>query len=180
MQRAIGALVEELGLSNFTQRSDGDVVFERMSQEPAQRNPGLRQEPQSMHLVGRPAALLHVIAQDLPESALYMSAPVTRLSQHENLMTVMITRRDDGEEIATAEQVVAAVPPRVMPATISFTPTLPPATQAPWQRTATWMAQHATGYWEMAQSMIGPMPEIHDATTATGQAALIRISRFRD
>jgi monoamine oxidase len=37
MQPAIDELVEELGLAAFCQNSDGDVIFERMSREAAQR-----------------------------------------------------------------------------------------------------------------------------------------------
>jgi monoamine oxidase len=78
-----------------------------------------------------------------------------------------------------------ALPPRVAQAGLSFTPPLPPETLTLWHDTPTWMAPHAkffalyerpfwreAGYSGSVQSMVGPMPEIHDATTAGGQAAL--------
>ncbi len=56
---------------------------------------------------------------------------------------------------------------------------------ARWRSTATWMAPHAkifaiynrsfwreAGFCGTAQSMVGPLAEIHDATTASGKAAL--------
>jgi monoamine oxidase len=64
-------------------------------------------------------------------------------------------------------------------------PTLPPDTAALWRETPTWMSSHAkffafyerpfwleAGYSRTAQSMVGPMAEIHDATTRSGRAAL--------
>jgi monoamine oxidase len=47
MQPAITALVEELRLPSFPQNSDGDVVFERMSREPAQRYSGTHRRSRS-------------------------------------------------------------------------------------------------------------------------------------
>ena len=56
VQPALAALVRELDLPTFGQTSAGDVVFERMSREPAQRYAGPAQEPQSMRLAGGTAA----------------------------------------------------------------------------------------------------------------------------
>lgn len=80
---------------------------------------------------------------------------------------------------------IAALPPRVLERTVSCTPGLPPDIRLLWAATPTWMASHAKffalddrPFWHEAgcsgivQSMAGPMPEIHDATTASGQAAL--------
>ena len=68
---------------------------------------------------------------------------------------------------------------------MAFTPALEPATARLWRETATWMAPHAKffalyerAFWReaglsgTAQSMVGPMAEMHDATTASGRAAL--------
>lgn len=72
-----------------------------------------------------------------------------------------------------------------MEASIAFDPAIEPATRLRWRDTPTWMAPHAkffalydrpswreAGLSGMAQSMVGPMGEIHDATTAGGAAAL--------
>ena len=82
-------------------------------------------------------------------------------------------------------QVVLALPPRLAAARLTFDPPLPPATARRWHDTPTWMAPHAkffavydTPFWRAeglsgaAQSRVGPLVEIHDATTADGRAAL--------
>jgi monoamine oxidase len=130
MQPAIGSLVDELGLATFAQSSDGDVVFERMSREPAQRYPGVPQDAQTMRLAGGSAAL-------------------------------------------------------ILGAAIGMAPQPPHETRELWEATPTWMAAQAKfvavfaapfwledGYSGTAQSMVGPMLEMHDATTLSGTPAL--------
>jgi hypothetical protein len=68
---------------------------------------------------------------------------------------------------------------------VAFTPAPPASTLARWRDTPTWMAPHAKfvalydqPFWRdaglsgTAQSMVGPLAEIHDATTASGRADL--------
>lgn len=185
MQPAIAALVEELRLPSFPQNSEGDVVFERMSREAAQRYSAAPQEPQSLRLVGGSAALTHALAGMLPAERLHLSTPVTRLALNENCATLSLAVAEGRPRSVTADHVIMALPPRVAEAALGFTPQLPPETVALWRDTPTWMAPHAkffalydrpfwreAGYSGSVQSMVGPMPEIHDATTADGQAAL--------
>lgn len=180
MQPAIATLVAELGLNSFPQASDGDVVFERMSREPAQRYPGLRQEPASLRFTGGASTLIRRLAQDLPAERLHLGAPVLAMAREGEKVILSLP---DSE--VTAQYVIAALPPRLLQAAVRFTPALPPETDRLWQETPTWMAPHAkffaiydrpfwrdSGYSGTAQSMVGPMPEIHDATTANGAAAL--------
>lgn len=68
---------------------------------------------------------------------------------------------------------------------MAFMPSLDPASAAQWHATGTWMAPHPKffafydrPFWReaglsgTAQSFASPLAEIHDATTASGQAAL--------
>ncbi len=84
-----------------------------------------------------------------------------------------------------ASHVIAALPPRLLNAMVTFDPALAGETVARWRDTPTWMAPCAKfvalydlPFWReaglsgTAQSMVGPMAEIHDATTASGKAAL--------
>jgi monoamine oxidase len=185
MQPAIGSLVEELGLSTFAQRSEGDVVFERMSRESAQRYPTPHQEPQSLRLTGGASAIVDALSATLPTETVQLDATVTELALTPDEVRLSIRRADGHEETVEAEQVVAALPPRLLEATVGFAPSLPATTSTQWQSTPTWMAPHAkffalydrpfwieAGYSGTAQSMVGPMLEIHDATTRSGQGAL--------
>lgn len=180
MQPVMGDLVEELCLPFFCQHNAGDVVFERMSREGLHRMPGLGQEPKSLRLAGGTAALVRALMRDLPTDRLHFGRPV-------NALRLM----DDGVEIitaartVTARHVIAALPPRLFAEKVVLHPA--PAAQdlARWTATATWMAPHAkvfavydrpfwrdAGFCGTAQSMVGPLAEIHDATTASGRAAL--------
>ncbi|WP_286208810.1 FAD-dependent oxidoreductase [Azospirillum sp. A1-3] len=185
MQPAIGALVAELGLASFGQHSKGDVVFERMSRERPHRLPGLGQDPQSLRLTGGSAALIRTLADSLPPDRVRTGAQAVALRLLQDGVEVSLRHRDGREETVRAAQVVAALPPRLLESTVGLSPALPPETRRLWQDTPTWMAPHAkffavydrpfwrdAGFSGTAQSMVGPMPEMHDATTASGEAAL--------
>jgi len=185
MQPAIGELVAELGLAAFVQHSDGDVVFERMSREGPQRYRGFPQEPLSMRLAGGTSALVRALVRDLPGDSVRLGASVTAMNLLDDGVELVLAHADERTSTLAATHVIAALPPRLLEATVAFTPTQEAAVVQRWRDTPTWMAPHAkffalyerpfwreTGLSGTAQSMVGPMPEIHDATTASGQAAL--------
>lgn len=187
MQPGMLELVRELGLSSFPQASDGDVLFERMSREGAQRFQGYPQEPQSFRFTGGAMALARALAADIPPQSIYLNAKVSGATLSDRAVTLSITRPGEfaPEPDVHAEFVVAACPPRLLQHSVGFEPRLDEVTAQRWRDTPTWMAPHAkfvavydTPFWRhaglsgTAQSMVGPMPEIHDATTASGHAAL--------
>lgn len=185
MQPAMKALVKELNLAVFAQNSEGDVIFERMSRETPQRYRGMQQEPQTMRLGGGTGALVKALANDLPQDRLHLRSRVTHIMLGAGDVTLTISGAVGGEHSLAAGQVIAALPPRLIEATIAFTPAIEPSTARHWRETATWMAPHAKffviydrPFWReaglagTAQSMVGPLAEIHDATTASGAAAL--------
>lgn len=180
MQPAMGRLVEELGLSFFGQHSDGDVVFERMSGEGPRRMPGLGQEPESLRLAGGTASLVRALLRELPQDRLHFGAAVSALRLSGGAVEVMV-----GDRPVTARHVIAALPPRLFAERVAMVPAPDADDLARWKATATWMAPHAkifaiydrpfwreAGFCGTAQSMVGPLAEIHDATTASGMAAL--------
>lgn len=185
MQPAIADLVAQLDLPAFAQNSDGDVVFERMSREGPQRfHPG-EQEQLSFRLAGGTAALVRALARDLPRERVLIDAEVTAMALVDGGVELTVRRKGGAAESLTAAHVIAAVPPRLLEDRVAFTPAIDAAAARRWQETPTWMAPHAKffavydrPFWReaalsgSAQSMVGPMPEMHDATTATGEAAL--------
>lgn len=184
MQPAIAALVDTLGLASFAQHSDGDVVFERMSREAPHRLRGLDPQPQSLRLAGGAAALIDALLRALPADRLRFGTRVTALRLTGDGVALTVQHADGGDESVTASQVIAALPPRLL-AAIRFDPAPAPGVLRLWQQTPTWMAPHAKlfalydrPFWReaglsgAAQSMVGPLAEIHDATTASGHAAL--------
>jgi monoamine oxidase len=185
MQPAVAALIAEFGLPAFAQNSEGDVIFERMSREGPRRYRSVPQEPQTFRLVGGTGALVEAMARELPREQILLSAPVTAMMLREDRVELMIRRTNGSEEVLVASKAIAAMPPRLLESTISFTPEQAVASARRWRETPTWMAPHAKffalydrPFWReaglsgTAQSMAGPMVEIHDATTAAGAAAL--------
>lgn len=185
MQPAMAELVRELNLDCFPQHSEGDVVFQRMSRETPRRYHGLRQEPQSMRVVGGTGSLISALAASIPAASVRIGARVTRVALRDGCVEVSFRAADGQEENLSAMHLLFALPPRLLEATVSFSPALEPETVRRWRDTATWMAPHAKlfaiydrPFWReaglsgTAQSMVGPLVEIHDATTASGQAAL--------
>ena len=185
LQPAVADLIAELGLPTFFQNDAGDVAFERMSRETVHRYPAVEKEPQSVRLVGGTAALVRALAADLPGDRLSLGTRVAAMTLTDGAIRLALVAPDgSGSEIA-AGQVIAALPPRLLEATVAFAPAVDPATAAQWRDTPTWMAPHAkvlavydrpfwreAGFSGTAQSMVGPLVEVHDATTASGQPAL--------
>jgi monoamine oxidase len=185
VQPAIRDLVAELGLASFTQRGEGAVVFERMSREPAQRYVSVGQASGSMRFTGGAGTLARSLAEDLPPGTVHLNARVTALRLRED--GVRIDYRDEAlsERSISSQYVVVAMPPRLLGATIQLSPEPARETLELWRSTPTWMAAQAkffalydSPFWleaglsGTAQSMVGPLLEIHDATTASGGAAL--------
>lgn len=182
---AMVAAVAELGLAAFPQHEDGDMLLERWANRPPQRYPGFRQEPRSMRLAGGTGTLVRALAAGLPEGCIRLAARVTRIALDGDRACLTVSEADGGARTFAATQVIAALPPRLMEATIAFTPAIEPAMRLRWRDTPTWMAAHAKffalydrPFWReaglsgLAQSAAGPLTEIHDATTAAGAAAL--------
>ncbi len=184
-QSVIGALVEELGLASFPQSSEGDLIFERMSREPAQRYTGIHQVPESMRLAGGSGTLVRALADRVTMNRVHLNSSVIGLTLTDAGVRVTYHDESGAERSVDTEYVVAALPPRLLEATIAFTPTLPAETLSLWRGTPTWMAAQAkffalydSPFWltaglsGTAQSMVGPMVEMHDASTKSGGAAL--------
>ncbi|TDH59918.1 amine oxidase [Dankookia rubra] len=185
MHPAMAGVVDELGLEAFPQHDDGDVLVERSRTAPPQRYQGFRQEPRSMRLAGGTGALVRALAAGLPGDAVRLGVQVTRIALEERGVRLTLRGPGGGEEALPANQVILALPPRLIDATIAFAPAIEPSTRLTWRDTATWMAPHAKlfalydrPFWRdaglsgMAQSTVGPLAEIHDSTTASGAAAL--------
>ncbi|OYR17733.1 flavin monoamine oxidase family protein [Brucella grignonensis] len=185
MQPELAKLVAELGLSIFAQNSEGDIVFQRTVHEKPQRYPGMRQEPPSMRIAGGTGALVTALASRLPAGCLHLGSRVTDVRLADEIVELRIVGPAGAERSLRGSHVIFALPPRLLEATIAFTPALDAQTTERWRSTPTWMAPQAkffalykrpfwreTGLSGAAQSLVGPLVEIHDATTGDGAAAL--------
>ncbi|MDE8349611.1 MAG: FAD-dependent oxidoreductase [Acidocella sp.] len=184
-QPAIGRLVAQLKLPAFAQNCEGDVIFERMSRETFQRYRSGAQDQQSMRLVGGTGALVRALAQELSPADISLNTRVTAMELVGDTIELSMTQADGTTQTRQTKHVIAALPPRLLQHSVLFNPSLDAATAQLWRDTPTWMAPHAKfiavynqAFWRAdglsgtAQSMVGPMAEIHDASTASGTAAL--------
>jgi len=185
MQRGLAALVDELGLETFPQYSDGDMVVERLPHEEPRRYQGMPQAPQSMRVAGGTGAFIPALSETLPREALRLGMRVRHATLNNSEVLLTIVAPDGAEQEVAAEHVIFALPPRLLASSVAFTPDIDSATAILWRHTATWMAPHAKffalyrqPFWRdaglsgTAQSQVGPLVEIHDATTASGMPAL--------
>ncbi len=184
IQPGMAEFVAELGLPTFPQFSEGHMTFERAVEEGSIRVPGFHQEAQSMRLVGGSSALVRALMRHIPADRLRFAAAVMAMRMSEDGVELTVVVTGEGRRVVKAGHVIAAVPPRLLEQ-IVFTPGLDPQTSRLWKETPTWMAPHAKvfavydrPFWReaglsgMGQSLVGPMGEIHDATTKSGRAAL--------
>ena len=133
-----------------------------------------------MRLADGTAALVRALVRELPLDRLHFGTAVTALRLIGESVEVIAS-----DSIVKASHVIAALPPRHFAQNVTLDPAPALRDLNRWQATATWMAPHAKvfavydrPFWRdaglsgMAQSMVGPLVEIHDATTASGKAAL--------
>jgi monoamine oxidase len=183
-QRQLGALVSGLGLKPFAQPDAGDWVLERSQPAPLQRVRGSPTSAPSMRLAGGMASLVQAVQQRLDSSCLHLSHQVTAVTLCENSVAVQ-TRFNSVSTTWHATRLLLALPPRLAAESIWFFPALPPDVSGAWLNTPTWMASHAKylavfdePFWRAdglagaAQSAVGPMVEVQDASGPSGHAAL--------
>lgn len=180
MQPELAALAAELQVQTFVQATDGDMMFERSAREAPQRYPAMPQGQRSMRFAGGVIALIAELLRHLPEDSLHLDAPVSSVALDGRTVSLRA-----GNTSNIFDRVILAMPPRLIESIVAFTPAIPAKVAQRWRETATWMAPHAKfvalydrPFWRerglsgSAQSLVGPLVEIHDATTATGRAAL--------
>ncbi|WP_312752859.1 flavin monoamine oxidase family protein [Psychrobacter sanguinis] len=186
-QPQLGQLVEELGLECFAQFEDGDMVIERSPNTAPIRMQDYVSSPTSMRLVGGMAALTEALYQrlDSDRKVCQLHKTATSIEVEVELNTTADDQSHNEKIIWQVSQVLLALPPRLVAQNIEFTPALPDDLAEQWASTATWMAPHAkyfaiydTPFWReqglsgSANSAVGPLTEIHDASAANGHAAL--------
>jgi monoamine oxidase len=180
----MAALVDSLGLAAFAQPAHGDLVYE-VSATQRERVPGGLPDGGAMRLAGGMATLVDRLLARLPPGCLLAGHTVQRATRVDDGVALAVAT-DDGRFVQVqAARVVSTLPPRLLAARLAFEPALPAAVLQSWSAVPTWMAAHAkfvavypTPFWRgqglsgHAQSRVGPLAEIHDASDPAGAAAL--------
>lgn len=188
-QTQLSSLIESLNLSRFAQFEEGDMMVERAANQPPVRMQGYKSAPPSMRLVGGMAALIEALYARLDASCIMTSQTVQELNKTSQYIEV---QSEDTSGHVTghvmtfrAQHVLLTLPPRLVEGRIAFQPALPQDLSKQWSETATWMAPHSkyvavyeSPFWRdaglsgAARSAIGPLTEIHDASTLENDGAL--------
>lgn len=186
MQPALSKLVDTLDLETFNQYDTGNMLFEIDPHIPPRRTNAYHSSPQSKRFIGGVSQLVSALANRITPEKIQLNnlAKSVELNDCQIIVTCQSTHNPQ-HSLISAEQVLLALPPRLAIETLKFSPALPPEIANQWHQTATWMASHAkyiaiydqpfwreSGLSGSAQSRIGPMVEIHDASMPEEKAAL--------
>lgn len=184
-QPTLATLVEQLGITTFVQHEEGELLLQRSPHQPAQRINSLGQDYPSARINGGTAALINRLAAGLPDESICLSSKVTQAALKHGQVELTIEGSGKAETTETGSHVIFALPPRLLEATVAFSPTIDPNIALLWRATPTWMAPNAKvfsiysePFWRHdglsggVRSTVGPLVEVHDATTPDGQAAL--------
>ncbi len=177
----LSQLLVELGIGPVEQFSAGATAYET-----AQGVHRLPRHPSGsagyLRFAGGAAALCRALAQRLPAGCVALDTRVTQLRQLPGRAGVEIQATQTNQpRTFTAPNVVLALPPRLVAHTIAFEPALPAALRQTLRAVPTWMSHamksvvvYAEPFWRrqgwsgFAVSQVGPLVEIHDASSPNG------------
>ncbi|WP_097461468.1 flavin monoamine oxidase family protein [Mangrovitalea sediminis] len=178
-------LTADLNLATFPQYTDGDMVVERAQSLPPQRMAGFDQGNLSLRIAGGTSALIQALVARIHPERLLLNHPVTAARLVGDSIHLDVDNRPEAGAPLAFSHLLLAAPPRLLAGSLDIQPPLRPQERNHWVDMPTWMAPHAkyvaiydAPFWRqqglsgMARSMVGPLAEIHDATSAKGQAAL--------
>jgi monoamine oxidase len=182
----IKQLIEQFTLPVFSQYATGAYLMETSSELPVKRyNNGFVGQPESMRLSGGVASLTGALSKALKSNSIELNTQVEKIGHSSNGGFTLLLNCNTGKKSLTADQVITAMPLRLLAQSIEFSPALPAAVSRQFLSTPTWMAAHAKfvaiyelPFWReqglsgSASSRVGPLAEIHDASAQVGKAAL--------
>ncbi len=184
-QREFDQLLKTLGLERYPQFETGHTLFDRSAAETPSRMEGYASQPTSMRLAGGMQSLVDALENRIDTPRMVSGRVVRRISRVSDGVEVDVMDAQGTMSTWKAKVVLLAVPPRLAAATIQFDPPLPDDLAEQWRQTSTWMAPHAKylavyddAFWRKAglsgdaRSAVGPMVEIHDASTLRGRHGL--------
>jgi monoamine oxidase len=168
-------LCSELGLTRFEQYVAGDVLYQLKPEQAPQRSAGAGAMV-SYRLEGGMPALIAALVKHLNPPSLKLNHALTSLTRTGEVWTATAHYQGETLQLQT-QQLIIAAPPRKIATPLR--PHLPARLYDQFCATPTWMAAQAkfvavydTAFWRnaglagQAFSRVGPMVEIHDASSA--------------
>lgn len=194
MHPRITQLIDDLLLPVFPQYTEGAYMFDNDPIMPATRyEAGLVGSPISMRVAGGMQTVIDGVKKQLPAHKIVLQSTVksvVKTGDHSLVTLAMNNDKHTGEKHTTDMQIMAnnvifAMPLRLIAESVQFQPALPAVIEKVFSSTPTWMAAHAKffavydkPFWRnnglsgSATSRVGPLVEIHDASTLEGVGAL--------
>ncbi|MDR0235747.1 FAD-dependent oxidoreductase [Acinetobacter sp.] len=182
-QIQLSNIIHDFGLTTFNQYQMGEMLIERSQSRPPQRLQ--LHSSLSKRVKGGMKTLIDKVVSKLDQTHILLSHQVIELVQEGEHTKVYVKCPDHEIKVFSTQQILVAIPPRLAVSTIQFTPDLPATFKENWLNTTTWMAPHAKyiavydhPFWRdqklsgSAHSSVGPLAEVHDASSAEGSAAL--------
>lgn len=178
-QPHVAELLNELGLSKFSQPVEGTTLYQLQSGQ-IQPHQGLSPMAGALRIQGGSAALTNALSNSLmSNNNLYPEHVVTKIMTTNHGVQLQINNGDKTFEWQ-AKAAALAIPPRLA-AKLNYSPGLPNPLKQALQKLPTWMAAHAKvvtlfdkPFWKeqglsgTALSQVGPLVEIHDASPNDG------------
>ncbi len=184
LQTRMPALVHELGLQSFEQPAAGAFLWEDSAGARRRIESGAADNG-SMRLDGGIAQLAAALEADIDPHRVLRGCRVVGVRLKETGIDLEVAAADGSVTRHAAGCAISTLPLRMLASAIAFEPGLPPAVIENWSSIPTWMAAHAKfvavyerAFWRdaglsgQAQSQVGPLAEIHDASPRQGLPAL--------
>ncbi|MEM6299437.1 MAG: NAD(P)/FAD-dependent oxidoreductase, partial [Bacteroidota bacterium] len=167
------ALLEELGLEKYPQRSHGTSLFQTKSFEPAQRFHVPESTEPSYRVRGGTQTLTDTLAKKIPSESIHLNTKVVQIINSEEKI-ILKTEKDDTFHAA---KVVLCLPPQLVGTQIEFSPPLSASISSILPEVQTWMLgsikfviEYAAPFWRekgysgLLYSHVGPITEMYDHT----------------
>ena len=182
----ITRIVKELDLPAFLQHTEGALLYEQAVNATPQRHvlpQGAVQR--SFRLHGGVKALIDAVYDTLPSGTVHLNTTVKAIRMNQEGEVTVEAEEHGRKNEWQAEEVILAMPPRLVARSIEFSPALPEELMQSLLEKPTWMAGQAKAvavydrpFWRemglsgQVTSWAGPLQEIHDASPAEGEGAL--------
>ncbi|PHR59006.1 MAG: hypothetical protein COA44_02335 [Arcobacter sp.] len=175
-QKHILSVIKELNLELFTQYTKGDALYD--APDGVQRFNAAPSSP-SARVVGGLSKIIEALVSKLPTHLIKLNEEVKSITEEGNKLLVQTNTKQ-----YQASYVLSTLAPRLACEHISYFPDLNQKVKSKMLKTPTWMGHIAkcviefeTSFWRerglsgFVFSLLGPLGEIHDASTKT-EAAL--------
>jgi monoamine oxidase len=175
-QKKIQRLVKQLGISLFEQYTTGDVLFQSPQQQTPTRMKGAG-DLALFKIQGGSQSLISTLQNTLDQNTIHLNHEMTKIERQQNLWQVS-ARHNGIDHTFSADELMLAMPPRIIAKHLTDKQWISSLLVTSLQRSQTWMAgqakfvvSYAKPFWReqglsgQIFSQIGPMVEIHDAST---------------